>query len=75
MFSTFPDLFANTYGFDAGITGLAYLGLGKCGIASAPQIAPRTHQDPLGIGFFLATMMGGHLGNMIYMHVCGSPMV
>ncbi|KZV69848.1 MFS general substrate transporter [Peniophora sp. CONT] len=48
MFSTFPDLFANTYGFNAGTSGLAYLGLG--------------------IGFFLATMMGGHLGNIIYMH-------
>ncbi|VDB97006.1 unnamed protein product [Peniophora sp. CBMAI 1063] len=48
IFSTFPDLFADKYGFNAGTSGLAYLGLG--------------------IGFFLATMMGGHLGNIIYMH-------
>ncbi|KAJ6524027.1 multidrug resistance protein 4 [Mycena capillaripes] len=28
MFTTFPPLFAETYGFSVGITGLAYLGLG-----------------------------------------------
>jgi len=28
MFTTFPDLFANVYGFSAGISGLCYIGLG-----------------------------------------------
>ncbi|KDR80318.1 hypothetical protein GALMADRAFT_242687 [Galerina marginata CBS 339.88] len=28
MFSTFPALFSNTYGFKAGVAGLAYLGMG-----------------------------------------------
>lgn len=28
MFTTFSDIFSNTYGFNPGITGLTYIGLG-----------------------------------------------
>ncbi|KAI0321850.1 multidrug resistance protein 4 [Amylostereum chailletii] len=46
MFATFPDLFSSVYGFSAGVSGLAYLGLG--------------------FGFLLATVLGGHFGNVVY---------
>ncbi|EKM77331.1 hypothetical protein AGABI1DRAFT_43519 [Agaricus bisporus var. burnettii JB137-S8] len=46
MFSTFADFFAKTYNFNAGVGGLAYLGLG--------------------VGFFLATLVGGRFAGEVY---------
>ncbi|KZT12824.1 multidrug resistance protein 4 [Laetiporus sulphureus 93-53] len=34
MFTTFPDLFTNVYGFNTGVSGLAYIGLGLGFISS-----------------------------------------
>lgn len=49
MFSTFAAFFSKTYGFKAGVGGLAYLGLG--------------------VGFFIATMVGAKFAGEVYQYV------
>ncbi|KAF8637929.1 hypothetical protein AX17_002550 [Amanita inopinata Kibby_2008] len=55
MFSTFPEIFSSTYGFKAGVGGLAYLGLG-IGFFTATLFGAKTADQ---IYKYLADKNGG----------------